>query len=180
MEQVSARFVLLCEDEQIACFIRRFLKNRGVPRHDIRESIAPPGSGSGEQWVRRQYPNELKAIRTQDGVALIVGTDADKFSVVERIDSLNQECRINRLKERQTNDRVVMIVPKRNIETWFAYLRGDIVNEMDIYKRYDNESDCRDNVRSLDEMCRKRQLRAPVPPSLETACKEYEKLNTQT
>jgi len=67
---MSVRIVLLCEDEQIACFIRPFLKNRGWTAHDIREEIAPSGQGSGEQWVRERYPQELLATRQKGAVTL--------------------------------------------------------------------------------------------------------------
>jgi len=174
---MSARIVLLCEDRQLATFMRRFLKKRGWQPHDIREVIAPPGQGSGEQWVRERYPLELAAARSRGGLTLLaVGTDADTLSVADRIATLDRECQAQGIPQRTPQEAVVMVVPKRNIETWFAYLRGESVNEEDVYPRYSNESDCRDDVRALDEMCRGGKLRDPAPPSLQVACSEYQKM----
>jgi hypothetical protein len=174
---MSVQVVLLCEDLQLATFIRRFLKKRGWRAHDIREKIAPPGEGSAEQWVREQYPKELVARRTRQArTTLIVGTDADTLSVAERIATLNQECQRQGVSPRTASEPVIMVVPKRNIETWFAYIRGESPNEADAYPRYPNESDCRNDVRTLDEMCRSGKLRDPAPPSLQAACSEYQKM----
>lgn len=177
---MSVRIVLLCEDLQLATFMRRFLKRRGWQAHEIREEIAPPGQGSGEQWVRERYPHELTAIRTRGNTALVVGTDADLLSVTERIASLDRQCQAQGVQQRTGQEPVIMVVPKRNIETWFAYLRGDAVNEGDVYPRYVNESDCRDDVRHLDEMCRSQHLRASPPPSLLATCTEYNKMPTKS
>lgn len=174
---MSVRIVLLCEDLQLATFMRRFLKRRGWQARDIREEIAPPGQGSGEQWVRDRYPHELAAARAQGGrTVLAVGTDADTLSVAERIASLEQECRRQGLPQRTAQEPVIMVVPKRNIETWFAYLRGESVNENDVYRRYPNEADCREDVRVLDEMCRAQKLREPAPPPLQSTCPEFNKM----
>lgn len=174
---MSVKLVSLCEDQQIACFIRRFLKQCGWKTHEIREVIAPSGQGSGEQWVRERYPSELAAIRGRGGVALIVGTDADTLAVAARIASLDEICRNQNVQPRTPQEPVAMVVPKRNIETWFAYLRGVSVNESDTYPRYPNESDCRGDVRELVKMCNAAVLRQPTPFSLDIACNEYKRLD---
>ena len=176
---MRVKIVLLCEDLQLATFMRRFLKRRGWQPHEIREEIAPPGQGSGEQWVRERYPHELTAVRARPRsvkVILAVGTDADTLSVAERITTLDQVCLLHQIQPRSPQEPVLMIVPKRNIETWFAYLRGTSVNEKDGYPRYSNEADCRDDVRVLDEMCQVQRLRAPEPPSLQMACAEFQRM----
>lgn len=170
---MNVRYILLCEDEQMACFIRRFLKERNIPRHDIRELIAPAGRGSGEQWVRVRYPDELLAIRSMPGVALMVGTDADVGTVAERIASLDEECKKRGVPVRGRGEKVAILVPKRNIETWLAYLRQESVDESQCYPKYPSESDCRNDVRELERMCREQKLRDPVPPSLKAACAEF-------
>ncbi|MFA7243063.1 MAG: hypothetical protein WC091_23390 [Sulfuricellaceae bacterium] len=172
---MSVKVVLLCEDIQIACFMRRFLKRRGLKSHEIREEISPPGKCSGEQWVREKYPDELKAMRRQGGVTLFVGTDADTLTVKERINTLTMECKNRSIPEQAPDEHVVMVAPKRNIETWLAYLRGAAVNEDDNYPRYSYESECRNDVKTLDQMCLDRALRSPAPPSLLETCKEYRK-----
>jgi len=173
---MSIGVVLLCEDLQLATFMRRFLKRRGWGPHEIREEIAPPGQGSGEQWVRERYPDELSAVRGRGNVALVVGTDADTMTVAQRIATLDRQCQARNVTARAAREAVVMVVPKRNIETWFAYLRGEAVNENDNYPRYPYEADCRDDVRRMDEMCRTQGLHEPAPTSLQAACTEFLKM----
>ncbi len=69
--------VLLCEDSQTNSFVRRFLRRRGFDHRDITTLPLPGGSGSGEQWVRERYPDQLRAIRGKQAAYLIVVTDAD-------------------------------------------------------------------------------------------------------
>jgi hypothetical protein len=170
---MSAKIVLLCEDEQMACFARRFLKRQGFSSHDLREEIAPPGKGSGEQWVRDRFPNELRARRDKQSRALFVFTDADVLTVSERISTLAKHSLKEGVLFSHPEEGVFLIVPSRNIETWLAYLRGEDVDDHTKHTKYSAESDCRDQVRVLDEMCRRRQLRQPAPPSLKLACEDF-------
>lgn len=172
---MSAKVVLLCEDEQSACFARRFLKRRGFSSHDLREQIAPPGKGSAEQWVRERLPKEVMAFREKRSLGLFVLTDADAHTVAERIETLAKKCREEHVSWREAEEPIMLIIPRRNIETWLAYLRGQDVDETLVYPKYAAEADCRDEVRGLDEMCKRRTLRQPAPPSLETACREFER-----
>ena len=179
MSTTSVEVIVLCEDLQQEDFIRRLLQKRGRQRYDFRPLISPAGRGSGEQWVRERFPRELKAHRSQAGrrnTWLIVATDADTQRVDSRIESFAQACNDAGVPFRKENERVMFVVPKRNIETWFAYLRGENVNEADTYRKYDFESDCRHDVERLDEMCRQQRL-APRPPlSLEYACIEFKRI----
>ncbi len=107
---------------------------------------------------------------------LIVGTDADTMSVAERIKTLDDQCRNEDITVRTLKEPVIMVIPKRNIESWFAYLRGENPNEEDTYRKYTYETECKDDVNALDEMCRKQQLTQPVLPSLQAACVEFRKM----
>jgi len=170
---MKTQILLLSEDQQTDMFVMKFLKESGFK--GIRSRFSPKGKGSGEQWVREQYPNELIESRKQ-GTALVVVTDADKTTVKQRIDSLDNTC-VDGIDRRKPNEPVAMIIPKRNIETWFAYLRGESVNEENEYPKYGKKPDkCFADVKALKEMCDKKSLRQPAPPSLEAACKEYEKI----
>ena len=142
--------------------------------------IAPPGAGSGGQWVRHRFPDEWQAIRqarNRKQVILVVGTDADTLTVDARRRSLLEECAARGVSPPLQDDpAVLMVVPKRNIETWFAYLRGQDADEDNLYPRYPTESECKSDVAVLDEMCRSGRLRRPLPPSLGMACGEYRKI----
>ncbi len=174
---MSVEIVILSEDEQSACFARRFLKRRGFDLHKLQEEIAPPGEGSGEQWVRERFPRELKAAREKKVRGLIVFTDADAMGVEGRVRTLERQCREEKIPFRGKEEPVMLMIPARNIETWLAYLRGEAVNEKDKYSKYDAESDCRDQVARLDALCQKGKLPPDPPPSLERACDEWDRFD---
>ena len=81
---MSVRIVLLCEDAATDRFVRRFLSKRNFNRRDIQ--TLPFTSGSAEYWVRKRYPNELKAIRSWQNAFLIVVIDADTHTTQARRD----------------------------------------------------------------------------------------------
>lgn len=173
----GVRIVLLCEDKQTDSFVRRFLKNRNFTHRDIKTLPLPHGSQSGEQWVRQRYPAELKAIRGRQQTYLLVVIDADNLTVEDRRAQLEEQCRQEEVPPRTAGDPVLVFVPRRNIETWFAYLEGLSVDEQQIYPKLKRESDCARHASELFRMCHIAQrLRNPVPPSLEEACEEYRKL----
>lgn len=179
MGEVSrVRIILLCEDSQTDAFVRRFLKHRNFRDRDIRTLPLPHGSQSGEQWVRETYPRELRAIRQTQGTSyLIVVTDADDNSTDARRAQLDKECGRQGVPRRAYGDPAIVIVPRRNIETWLAYLGGSDVDECKRYPRLRHKGDCADHARHLYRMCHETQrLRDPAPPSLREACEEYRRL----
>jgi len=128
------RAVVLCEDRAHWHFARAYLDKRGWNTHQLQPKISPSGGGSAEQWVRNKYPQELQAHRAKAGeeVALIVIVDADMRSRDEHIVSLEK------MGTRRPEDRVAFFVPRRNIETWIAYLEGESVDEEELkdYKTF--------------------------------------------
>lgn len=188
----SIDVVVLCEDLQMFYFIKHFLKNSGWDKKgfktNFRPKLTPPNSGSGEQFVRDSYPKELKAVRAirqRKNAVLIVCTDADNLTIEERKKSLDEGCSRAQIDKRQSDEQVFILIPNRNIETWFAYLRKENVDEDSVdeagkkkrYKKYIQESHCDPDILALTQMCETKTLRQPAPPSLIAACKEYEKLN---
>jgi hypothetical protein len=173
-----AKVTILCEDLQQACFVRRFLMNRGWTRYDLYERTAPAGSGSGEQWVRERLPLEMRAYRSQcnhlrNGLVAVI--DADSLEVVDRVRGFDTACDEQGVAPRQPDERVLYVIPKRNIETWLAYLRGEpSVDEQTHYRGYEYESACHRDVDRLDAMCRKGQLEGEPPASLERCCREFQ------
>ena len=115
-----AQVIVLCEDKQ-EVFVRRFMKPR--TNHPIRIVSAPVGEGAGEQFVREQYPRQLRALRAATvNVVLVVMIDGDTAGSVERMRQLDESCRLSGITPRTDADRVIVLVPERNIETWLAYL----------------------------------------------------------
>lgn len=168
--------VILCEDKQHATFARRFLKKMGWTKPP-RIAPLPAGRGSGEQSVREQFPIELKSYRSNRGVvgqALVVIQDGDDRGVKARHAELDAACTASGVAAREVVERVAVLVPTWNIETWFAYLDGEDVDEGEKgYRRLSRQRDCQRHVDALAEMCRQGALRPPAPPSLDAACVEY-------
>jgi hypothetical protein len=180
MSREGVHAVVLCEDTQTECFIRRFLLRQGWNRHKIRWKTLPAGEGSGLVWVRENFVKELNAYRSRNprmDTCLIIAADADNLTVEQRIQTFRKASVEAGISFRQEGEKVAFIVPRRNIETWLAYLRGEPVNETDACRKYEDESDCQPQVAVLDEMCRKGVLKPePAPPSLVSACLEFSRL----
>ena len=59
----------------------------------------------------------------------------------ERLTQLARHLTERKLLPRQTDERIGIFIPRRNIETWIHYLQGESVNEIDEYaKFYGNEA----------------------------------------
>ena len=172
----NVQVVILCEDRQHEAFARRFLARAGKYVRVQRVEVSPKGRGSGEQFVRERFAKELAYYRARKHrveQALIVLIDADGRDVAARIEQVESTCVEAGDERRQGNERVAIFVPARNIETWFAYLEGQTVNENERYPRLERERDCQRHVDRLYDMCQRGALRGPSPPSLEAACAEY-------
>ena len=181
MGAVSRRvnLVLLCEDRQHDTFLRRFLAAMkwDTSNRRIRSVIAPGGKGSGEQFVRNEFPNELMAYRqnrNRVAVALVVMIDGDRLGVTGRMQQLAEECKECEIDMPQRDEKVAIFVPTWNIETWLAYLDRKAVDETERnYPRLRRQRECEQHVQMLAESCRSGELRQPTPASLEAACHEY-------
>ena len=135
------------------------------------------GNSRAKQWVRTRYPGELRAIRTRQRACLIVVTDADAGSTQARRAQLEAECEQQQIPQRDDGDPLLLVVPRRNIETWLAYLGGTPVDEVTTYPRLGRERDCAEHANRLYAMCHEVQrLDEAAPPSLREACEEYRKL----
>jgi hypothetical protein len=173
----GVQLVLVCEDSQQEAFARRFLEQTGWEMRKIRVEKAPLGKGSGEQFVRERYPIELDAHRSmihRVNCRLIIMTDGDRYGFVERQKMLELSCTAQGVDVRTDEDRVALIIPTWNIETWLAYLSGDAVDETrSNYPRLAKARECLPMVVALVEMCQAGLLRQPAPPSLTAACQEF-------
>lgn len=175
----SVRIVLLCEDRQHETFVKRFLGKHGWSLRDFRVQKAPHGRGSAEQFVREQFPRELQAVRAkgQERVRLIVMIDGDDQGVAGRRASLDDACERHGIAAPGDADNVFICVPTWSIETWFAFLDGQDVDETTRgYQRLALVRDCDAHAERLVEICRGQRESPPLPPSLEDACDRYQDL----
>lgn len=100
-------------------------------------------------------------------------TDADTLTIGERLKHLDKACRDQGIEPRRSDEPVAVLVPRRNIETWIAYLAGQTVDEEKTYARLARERDCAPHVKRLKDLCDRGSLESPAPPSLESACQEW-------
>lgn len=146
------KYNILCEDKLTHCFIRRFLISQGVNARKI-NALPLPAAGCGEQYVRAQYPKQLSYLRSTSYVSniLIVAIDADFNTCMERQKQLDEACGNAGVDKRNSKDKLLLLVPKRNIETWIKYFDGETVDEEYDYAHFLNghESDC---YNSADKM----------------------------
>ncbi len=179
MSQRRVQIVILCEGRQQEVFARYFLKKRGFTGQ-LRTKICPPGSQAGEQYVRTQYPVEVKAYRqnrNRVAIGLVVLIDADTGTLAARLNWLASVLDEHEQKNREPNEAIAIFVPKRNIETWIHYLQGKTVNEEDAYARFkNNEAVCKKPVEDLADRCYSQSLPEDAPPSLQAACGELQRL----
>jgi hypothetical protein len=176
MTEGSVRVIIVSEDIQQSCFVRRFLIENGIERRKIREKISPAGCGAGSAYVLREYPKELKIYRSKSydsSIRLVICIDADKNTVLERKKQLDDECTKHSMEARREEDKIAFVIPRRNIETWLAYLRGENFNEEDEYRKHECEADCQAEVKTLVKCCQRDKFDTPPPPSLLQACTEY-------
>ena len=179
MSQRRVQIVILCEDRQQEVFARYFLKKRGFTGR-FRAEICPKGSQAGEQYVRAQYPLEVKAYRqnrNRVSIGLVVLIDADTGTLQERLNQLAQSLSEDSQQNRQPDEAIAIFIPKRNIETWIHYLQGETVDEETGYSKFDkNEATCKPYVENLAEQCRSQNLPEEAPASLQAACGELQRL----
>lgn len=164
--------VLICEDSQHEYFARHFLYTRGYTIRDfdaVRKT--PCGRGSGEQFVREAFLDELRTfLKGHKTYELIVVCDADKE---DRLAQWQQACKARDLPWPDRDAPVALFFPARNIETWIQYLRGEKVDEITTYRKLQKAGDCQDAVDALAAKCQSGDLPSDAPPSLRRACEEY-------
>ena len=127
--------------------------------------------------MREKFPDQLQLIRGRRGAVLVTVTDADKESAEARRTQLQQQCAVRGIEALRASDPVLVLVPRRNIETWFRYLGGHEFDETTRYPHLRREADCEPLADRLHDMCHRQQMLAePAPASLVEACREYPRL----
>jgi hypothetical protein len=128
----ASQVIVLAEDERHQRFAYRYLQQLNYTAHSVRFEDLPSGQGSGEAWVRTRYAPAVKAYRARAAraqTALVVAIDADPEDVVRRTRQLEDGPAAEGLFPRTSRERIVHLIPKRNIETWILNLNGHLVDE---------------------------------------------------
>ncbi len=183
MPSNRVKIIVRCEDRQRRSFIYRFLVAKGINRHDINIENSPGGKGAATQWVLERYPIEVQALRSgppaSEGLISII--DADNCEVEDRKrqhdDALKQAAQRSRMK----NEKIAIVVPKRNTETWInhflrAHGNDAPVNEHDNYPKLSGrESACAPAAEEFARRC-PNGLLADHLPSLRDGCAELQRV----
>jgi hypothetical protein len=183
MPSNRVKVVVRCEDLQQRCFIYRFLIEKGIEGHDINIKNSPNGKGAATQWVLQQYPIEVQALRSgpRASKSFISIIDADNCNVIDRKCQHDEVLKTSNQEPRGDNERIAIVVPKRNIETWIHYLdpsHGDVqpINEMDEYPKFRrNERKCAPAAEEFARRC-PNNITANDLDSLRDGCAELQRI----
>lgn len=170
---MSVEILVLCEDKAHESFVRGFLNAFGKDIRNIQVTLAPPGSGSGEQFVSNQFPLlveklEARIKRGVRSVRLIAVIDCDAKSREERAKSMEQVA--------NANAAVQCIYPKESIEYWAAWhdngAHTKLKNKHDAKRKYPPKT-LRAFGKWLGNTCRSGTPLTAPPPELKNACDTF-------
>lgn len=135
MSNRVSQAVLLCEDATQERLVRAFLKECGIKNPDryLRTKVASKEKqGGGISWVIEKFPDQLLAVRNRQKARaetlLIVMIDADKNSIEERREELNDRAQLLGHEKIGQNE-IALLIPKYHVETWIRVLLGETVTE---------------------------------------------------
>lgn len=121
--------VVLVEDRRTERFIRHLLEHLGFDLRGkrIRFVVAPSGEGSGEAFVKRAYPAEVKYLRSRHPLCFLLAIrDGDGDGVRARKAQLDEVLKESGLAARGEKERIGTPVPTWSIETWLLDLLGEV------------------------------------------------------
>jgi hypothetical protein len=130
--------IVLCEDETHWLFVYRWLLAKGSMPNEMVLVPLPAGRGAGFAHVVSRYAQEMREYRRKanhlQSRRLIVVLDGDVSTVQQRLAALAAELDRTGLAARDAAERVCILVPCRNGETWLHFFHGHPVNETADYK----------------------------------------------
>jgi len=175
MSDRYTQVAVCCEDLQQRCFVYRYLTRKGLKARRIRFRKCPAGKGGdAKQFVRVNHVAEVKAMRAKPHLraGVIAILDADKATVAQRKAELDNTLQEEGQRPRHASERIAVVVPRRNIETWIHALLGEAVDEATSYRRFrGDESSCYPAVDDFVTRCPD-GMRSDDLPSLQDGCTE--------
>jgi hypothetical protein len=123
--------------------------------------------------VIKNYSVEVSALRSRSYLraGLVAVVDADVLAIEERFRQLEQSLIQDDQNVRGSTERIALLSPKRNVETWIFYLLGNVANEEDDYKRRVSASDTKQAVAAFADVCPEKAAKISLS-SLRHACEE--------
>jgi hypothetical protein len=176
--------ILLCEDRLQASLVRSYTERCGL---NTKEPCFLPiiaserVRGGNVAWVLREFPRQLDACRkrqTRANTLLILVADANGRGVDERYHDLDRALAGAELGPIVSSDPLVVLIPKRHIETWIRATTRKPTNETDDYK---SDEVGRAEVRGAAQIIHGWAHDSPSPdddciPSLRKAFPEWRKI----
>ena len=183
------RVRVLCEDRCHYDFIRGFFISQGVEGNRKFNLCAdlPEGKGSAEQHVKKHFYSALRSYaRSGENIFLIVALDADTSDSKEILQLLNGIAQENGGDEIKDSDKLFLMLPKRNIETWFEWFdainTGNVsVDETIDYKQRHKKAKSQKYGENFSKMYMEylgkndKSTCELAPPSLQLACDDFAK-----
>lgn len=179
MAMRKVEFVVLCEDKNHESFIIRYLRRLGFNRRQIRPEPRPVGRGAGEQWVRKRYPLAAEIQRSKANrsrASLIVIIDADTMSTEERKQQLDDALDAAGQARRGGSERIALVVPRRNIESWVHFTLHAEIDETTDFKPRHRDASVWGSADAAVRVHRSGSDETAVPPSLVAACQELRRV----
>lgn len=176
MHNRPAEIIVRCEDLQQRCFLYRFLVEKGIHPRAIQIKHCP--GGDAKRFVFDEHPVQVKALRTVPHLskAVISMIDADDCTVADRKKQCDEALAASGLQPRAASERIAVLTPRRNIETWVHHLLGEAVNEHDEYPKFRGEErKCAPAAKVFAGRCPNRMLDEDIP-SLRDGCMELKRI----
>ena len=165
--------IVLCEDETHWRFVYRWLLEKGLKQNELRLVPLSAGRGAGFQHVLSRYAEEMGQYRRKanhlQSRRLVVVLDGDLSGVEKRMAELGDKLVQAAVEPRAAAERVCILVPCRNAETWIHFFHGHPVDETTEYKPFyqgdDKATACRAAGRAFAEWLQRPNV-AGTPASL--------------
>jgi hypothetical protein len=179
MSNRNSQVCILCEDIHHFNFARKYLELLGFDTRNIIAKHNPKGrsDGSGYGFVKDKYQDEVDAFHTKNRLSYILVVIIDN-------DTKNHVEDLYKKYKPKPNEKILILSPNRNIESWFHYIdTGDFgvenINEegkITNYKRLYQDSKPRAFAKKLKEEICINGLHNNAPSSLHHACNELNRL----
>lgn len=135
MTERIANIIILAEDQEHQNLVCRYLLRAGHSDRSFRRVPLPGSCQCGSQYVREQFPKQVNEFRGTLGrktsCMLIVITDADNLTALQREQTLHAELVRLNCASIQPPELVILLIPKWQVETWIKCLLGQQVSEDD-------------------------------------------------
>jgi hypothetical protein len=176
---------LLCEDDAHRRLAVAYMKRCGIrtERVVVEQVASRQRHGGNIGWVLDEFPRQLRACRqrhkTKADTQLIVMVDADTLDADERRRQLDERLTREGYDKLAGSDPVVLLIPRRHVETWIRSLLGQQVSEDDDCKGWDKPT--KDEIRQAAQTAYGWARDNPKPgptcvPSLRAALPEWRKI----